>query len=115
MKKIVSIITLATAVSFLACGPSAEELEKEKKRIADSTRVADSTKAAAEAAEAQRIADSTNAANEMKRIADSTRVADSLAALKPKGGSKPTPKPKPTEVKPVDGSNKVGNKKQGAK
>jgi hypothetical protein len=84
MKKLLDLVAIAGTVSFLACGPSAEELEKVKKMREDSIRIADSTASAAAAAEMQRIADSTKMADDAKRIADSTRVADSLAAKKGK-------------------------------
>jgi len=49
MKKVFALFIAAGMVTFMACG-SAQDKEKEAKRIADSTRIADSLAKAAEAA-----------------------------------------------------------------
>jgi len=48
MKKVFALFIAAGMVTFMACG-SAQDKEKEAKRIADSTRIADSLTKAAEA------------------------------------------------------------------
>lgn len=67
MKKVFSLIAVAVAATFVACGPSAEEqakLEAEKKRIEDS--IAAALNAAQEAAEnaAQTVDSAAQAASE---------------------------------------------------
>ena len=84
MKKVLSLIAIvAISATFVACGPSKEDMEKAEKAKQDSIAIADSTAnadAAAKLAE-QAIADSTAMAEQAK--ADATRIADSIAALKP--------------------------------
>ena len=97
MKKVLSIIAVAAlSATFVACGPSKEEIEAREKAKADSIAAVEKMKQdsiaavekakqdsiAAAAAEAEKMAQEANA----QRIADSTRVADSLASLK--GGKK---------------------------
>lgn len=72
MKKLFALLVVAGMVSFVACGPSAEE--KAKQAAADSTRVADSLKALEE--QQAKVADSLAAA---QKIADSLAHADSVA------------------------------------
>ncbi|HEY1039681.1 MAG TPA: hypothetical protein VGF30_09770 [Bacteroidia bacterium] len=88
MKKVLSLIAIAAvSATFVACGPSAEEIEAAKKKTEDSIRIADSTANAAAAAQLaeQAKADSIAKAEMMK--ADSARIADSIAAAT-KGGKK---------------------------
>jgi len=85
MKKVLSIIAVAAiSATFVACGPSKEEMEAKEKAKADSIaaveKAAQDSIAAAEA-EAAKLAEEAAAAAK----ADSTRVADSLAAAT-KGG-----------------------------
>lgn len=110
MKKVLTLVALAGMFAFVACGPSQEELEKERKRKEDSARTADST-ARVEAEAKQKAYDDSvaNAAAEKARQ-DSIRVADSLANLPKKGGSKPAPKPEPKK----DETPKVGGGRPGA-
>lgn len=72
MKKLFALLVVAGMVSFVACGPSAEE--KAEKARQDSIRVADSM--ALVAAEQQKVADSIAAA---QVVADSVAHADSIA------------------------------------
>ena len=80
MKKVLSIVAIAAlSASFVACGPSKEEMEAKEKAKADSIAAvekADQDSIAAAEAEAAKLAQ--EAADKMK--ADSTRVADSIAA-----------------------------------
>jgi hypothetical protein len=100
MKKVLLILSAACFMFVVACGPSAEEVAAEKKRVEDSTAAAmqhvnDSI--AAVAAEAQRVADSTAAvAAEAQRVADST-----AAALKAKAPKKKTNEQKMQEDKKI--------------
>jgi len=85
MKKVFSIIAVAAvATSFVACGPSKEELAKREQEKADSIAAVEKARQDSMAA-AQAEADKMAAEAEAKRVADSTRVADSLAALSKKG------------------------------
>lgn len=84
MKTIVTVLSGVAFLGLVACGPSAEQVEKQKQ---DSIAAADSIAAisAAADAEAMRVQDSINAATaaaeaEVQRIADST-----AAAAAPKG------------------------------
>lgn len=72
MKKLFALLVVAGMVSFVACGPSAEE--KAAKAREDSIRIADSI--AQVEAEQARIADSITAA---QKVADSIAHADSIA------------------------------------
>lgn len=72
MKKLFALLVVAGMVSFVACGPSAEE--KAAKAAADSVRVADSLKALEE--QQAKVADSLAAA---QKVADSLAHADSVA------------------------------------
>ena len=75
MKKIFGLLMIAGMMSFVACGPSAEELAEKAKQ--DSIHVADSL--AIIAAEAQAAAEA--AAAEAQAIADAAQAqADSIAA-----------------------------------
>ncbi len=90
MKKVLSIIAIAAvSATFVACGPSAEELAAQEKAkadslaqvaAADSTRIADSLAIIAKAAE-------DSIAREQAK-ADSIRIADSIANAGKKGGKK---------------------------
>ena len=113
MKKIFSFVAVSAMVALVSCGPSAEEIAKQK---ADSTAKADSI-AAAEAHVAW-VADSTHDADSAKAahdawVADSTHDADSAAAAKPKsGGGGPKPPKGPTQptIKPNGGGRPGANK-----
>ena len=89
MKKsfaLILTILVAGTLCFNACGPSAKEIEAEKKRVQDSIAAAE----AAMAAELERQADSIEAAV-AKAKADSLEQALEEA----KEAAKPKPKPKP--------------------
>ncbi len=83
MKKVLSIIAVAAlSATFVACGPSKEEIEAREKAKADSIAAVEKMKQDSIAAvEAQAAADAAAAAEKAK--ADSTRIADSLAKLAP--------------------------------
>ncbi|MCA6437220.1 MAG: hypothetical protein ACK5QC_11395 [Bacteroidota bacterium] len=83
MKKVLSIIAVAAlSATFVACGPSKEEIEAREKAKADSIAAVEKMKQDSIAAvEAQAAADAAAAAEKAK--ADSARIADSLANLKP--------------------------------
>ncbi len=88
MKKVLSIIAVAAlSATFVACGPSKEEIEAKEKLKADSIAAVDKMKQdsiAAIEAEAAKAAEMAAAAEKAK--ADSIHMADSLAHLK--GGKK---------------------------
>jgi hypothetical protein len=108
MKKVFTLVAIASMSTLVSCGPSAEEKAAKEKATQDSIAAVEAAKAAEEAAKAQAIADSTaayTAAEEAK--AKATQDSIDAAAAK-KGGSKPktAPKPKeeaPKEVKPGQG------------
>lgn len=110
MKKIFSLVAVSAMVALVACGPSAEEIEKQKQ---DSIRKADSI--AAIEAQAKKTADSLHMVDslaqvEAQRKMDSARIADSIAAAdKNKGGSKPKA-PKNPETPKVGGTRPGANK-----
>ncbi len=105
MKKVFTLVAVASMFTFVACGPSAEQKAAAEKKIADST----AAYTAAEAAKAQAIADST-AAYAAAEEAKAKATADSIAAAaeaaktktKPAGKAKPAT-PKVTDVKPGQG------------
>jgi hypothetical protein len=101
MKKSLLTVAIAGLMLVVACGPSAEEIAAEKKRIEDSIAAVK----AAQEAEAKRVADSiaaaeAQAAAEKKRIEDSIAAATAAAAeaakKKSSGSAKKTPAPAPT-------------------
>jgi hypothetical protein len=93
MKKVFTLVAVASMFTLVACGPSAEEKAAKEKATQDSIAAVEAAKAAEEAAKAQAITDSTNAFNAAKE-AEAKRVADSTeAAAKDKKGGK-TVKPK---------------------
>jgi hypothetical protein len=76
MKNLFISLGIAAMFAFVACGPSASEVEAKRIadsiKIADSIEVADSIAAAIEQAKADSIA-----------MADSMRIQDSIANAKP--------------------------------
>ena len=88
MKKVLSLVAVATMFAFVACGPSAEEKAAMEKAKQDSIAAYESAVAAEQAAKDQAIADST-AAYAAAMEAEAKRVADSIEAAKSsKGGKK---------------------------
>lgn len=87
MKKLFTLVAVASMFTFVACGPSAEEKAAAEKKIADSTAEYANQVAAAEAAKAQAIADST-AAYAAAEEAKAKAIADSIAAAAEKKGGK---------------------------
>ncbi len=87
MKKLFTLVAVASMFAFVACGPSAEEKAAMEKAKQDSIAAVEAANAAAQAAEAQRVQDSTTAytaaaETEAKRIADSTEAAGSKGKKK---------------------------------
>jgi hypothetical protein len=109
MKKVFTLVAIASMSTLVSCGPSAEEKAAKEKATQDSIAAVEAAKAAEEAAKAQAIADSTaayTAAEEAKAKAKQDSI-DAAAASK-KGTSKPKPAPskeeqKKEEVKKVTG------------
>lgn len=83
MKKLFTLVAVAGMFTFVACGPSAAELEAKAKATADSIAAIESANAAAEAARMQAITDSTTAYADAA-AAEATRITDSIAAAGPK-------------------------------
>jgi hypothetical protein len=103
MKKVFTLVAVASMFTLVACGPSAEEKAAKEKAIQDSIAAVDAAKAAEEAAKAQAITDSTNAFNAAKE-AEAKRIADSVEAAKAKPAKNTKPvKPKEKEVKAGQG------------
>jgi hypothetical protein len=84
MKKVFTLVALATMFTFVACGPSAEEKAAQEKAKQDSIAAVEAAKAAEEAAKAQAMVDSSNAYAAAQE-AEAKRVADSIEAATPKG------------------------------
>jgi len=85
MKKVLSIIAVAAmTTAFVSCGPSKEEMEKRKQAQEDSIAAVEAANAAEEAAKAQAMVDSSNAYAAAQE-AEAKRVADSIDAATPKG------------------------------
>jgi hypothetical protein len=88
MKKVLSIVAIAAlSATFVACGPSKEEIEAKEKLKQDSIAAVEKMKQdsiAAVEAEAAKAAEMAAAAEKAK--ADSIHMADSLAHVK--GGKK---------------------------
>ena len=87
MKKVFTLVAVASMFAFVACGPSAEEKAKAEKAKQDSIAAVEAAKAAADAAKAQAIADST-AQFAAAEAAKAKAVEDSIAAAKDKKGGK---------------------------
>lgn len=87
MKKLFTLVAVASMFTFVACGPSAEELAAKAKATADSVAAVESAIAAEEAQKMQAAADSTAAAAEAAAV-EATRIADSVAAASTKKGKK---------------------------
>ena len=88
MKKLFTLVAVASMFTFVACGPSAEELAAKAKATADSVAAVESAIAAEEAAKMQAAADSTAAAAAEAAAVEATRIADSVAAASTKKGKK---------------------------
>jgi hypothetical protein len=86
MKKLFTLVAVASMFTFVACGPSAEELAAKAKATADSIAAVESAIAAEEAAKMQAAADSTAAAE--AAATEAARIADSVAAASTKKGKK---------------------------
>lgn len=89
MKKVLTLVAVASISALVACGPSAEEKAAAEKAKQDSIAAVEAAKAAEEAAKAQAVADST-AAYAAAQEAKAKAAADSAAAAEAskKGGKK---------------------------
>jgi hypothetical protein len=87
MKKLFTLVAVASISALVACGPSAEEKAAMEKAKQDSIAAVEAAKAAEEAAKAQAITDSTNEYNAAEE-AKAKAAADSMEAAKAKGGKK---------------------------
>ena len=61
MKKVFTLVAVASLFAFVACGPSAEEKAAKEKATQDSISAVEAANAAEEAAKAQAMVDSSNA------------------------------------------------------
>lgn len=87
MKKVFTLVAVASMFAFVACGPSAEEKAAAEKAKQDSIEAVEAAKAAEEAAKAQATADSIAQAEEAAKaqmVADSTAKYDEEHAKKGK-------------------------------
>jgi hypothetical protein len=87
MKKVFTLVAVASMFTFVACGPSAEEKAAKDKATQDSIAAVEAANAAEEAAKAQAMVDSSNAYAAAQE-AEAKRVADSIEAATPKKGGK---------------------------
>jgi hypothetical protein len=87
MKKLFTLVAVASMFTFVACGPSAEEKAAKEKATQDSIAAVEAANAAEEAAKAQAMVDSSNAYAAAQE-AEAKRVADSIEAATPKKGGK---------------------------
>ncbi len=87
MKKLFTLVAVASMFTFVACGPSAEEKAAKDKAIQDSISAVEAANAAEEAAKAQAMVDSSNAYAAAQE-AEAKRVADSIEAATKKPGKK---------------------------
>jgi hypothetical protein len=88
MKKLFTLVAVASISALVACGPSAEEKAAMEKAKQDSIAAVEAAQAAEEAAKAQAIADST-AAYTAAEEAKAKAMQDSIdAAAAKKGGKK---------------------------
>ena len=79
MKRLLSLIAVAGILTFVACGPSAEEKAKAEKAKQDSLQAVDQARIQDSIAKETAKADSVKAM-EAQRIADSTKVAEEQAS-----------------------------------
>jgi hypothetical protein len=88
MKKLLGLLVIAAMFTFVACGPSADEIEA--KRIADSTHIADSLLKEQQKADSIAKAEAAAAAAaEAERVKqDSIAKAEADKGKKGKGGKK---------------------------
>lgn len=89
MKKLFTLVAIASFGALVACGPSAEEKAAMEKAKQDSIAAVEAAKAAEEAAKAQAMSDST-AAYTAAEEAKAKAAQDSMdaAAANKKGGKK---------------------------
>jgi hypothetical protein len=86
MKKLLGLLVIAGMFTFVACGPSAEEIEA--KRIADSTHVADSLAKEQQKADSIAKAEAAAAAAAEAEKAKQDSIAKAEEAKKGKGKGK---------------------------
>lgn len=98
MKKVLTLVAVAGMFSFIACGPSAEEIAAKEKAKQDSIAAVEAQKAAEEAAKAAEEAAKAAEEAKQKAIQDSIAKAAEEAAAKASKG-KPAPKTQEQKVK----------------
>ncbi|MES2133390.1 MAG: hypothetical protein V4506_13665 [Bacteroidota bacterium] len=105
MKKLFTLVSIIGMTAFVACGPSAAEIEAKAKKTADSIAAVEAA-AVAEAEAAAKVAAAEAEAMKAKASADS--IAAAAEAAKPvKGGAthhtttKPTKETAPAKTEPV--------------
>lgn len=100
MKKSFLTVAIAGLMLVVACGPSAEEIAAEKKRVEDSIAAVRAAEEAAKKAAEEEAARKAAEEAEAKRIQDSIAAAEAAAAeakaKKSSGGAKKAPAPAPT-------------------
>jgi uncharacterized protein (DUF2147 family) len=87
MKKLFTLVAVASFSALVACGPSAEEKAAMEKAKQDSIAAVEAAQASEEAAKAQAMADST-AAYSAAEEAKAKATADSIAMAMDKKGKK---------------------------
>ena len=89
MKKLFTLVAVASMFTFVACGPSAEELAAKAKATADSIAAVAEQQAAADAAKMQATNDSIAKADAAAAAAKAMQDSIDAANAKPaKGGKK---------------------------
>lgn len=103
MKKVVTLVALAGMFTFVACGPSAEEIAKIEKAKQDSIAAVESQKAAEEAARIEAEAKEKAAADSVAAAAAeaAAKAAEEEAAKSKKGGKTSKPAATPAKTEPV--------------
>lgn len=92
MKKVFTLVAIASITTLVSCGPSAEEKAAKEKATQDSIAAVEAAKASEEAAKAQAMADSTaayTAAQEAKAKATQDSIDAAAASKKGSGAAKP--------------------------
>lgn len=111
MKKVLTLVAVAGMFSFVACGPSAEEIAAKEKAKQDSIAAVEAAQAAEEAAKLEaeakeKATQDSIAAAQAAQAAEEAKKAEEEAAKAKKGSGKKTSTPtekKAEEVKKVTG------------
>lgn len=102
MKKVFTLVALAGMFTFVACGPSAEEIAKIEKAKQDSIAAVESQKAAEEAARIEAEAKAKASADSAAAAAEAAaKAAEEEAAKSKKGGKTTKPATTPAKAEPV--------------